>query len=121
MDDDVDMRLDPYEGPREPSFSDNAFSATIARIKQASRDQDDEDLRTGRKTREQLRRENSMFGSMDVSRFRINHDDYRQRQQAARDAQAKLEVDNRAAKAERRRARAQREWDNLARRFAGVR
>ncbi len=43
----------------------------IARLKQASRDEDDRALASGQKSREQLRRENSIFAPLGPMRFRI--------------------------------------------------
>lgn len=43
----------------------------IARRKQAQRDRDERDLRTGQKTREQLRRETGLFASMPRLEVRI--------------------------------------------------
>ena len=45
--------------------------AERARQKQLAREQDDEDLRTGRVTREELSRRNGFFSSLDFSKATI--------------------------------------------------
>lgn len=42
-----------------------------ARQKQAARDKDDEDLRTGKVTREELRKRNGFFSGLDFSKAKI--------------------------------------------------
>lgn len=53
-------------------MNDNYYDpAERALEKQRARDQDDEDLRTGKVTREELSRRNGFFSSLDFSKARI--------------------------------------------------
>jgi hypothetical protein len=55
-----------------PRAKQGTFNPEQRRLeKQAARDKDDEDLRTGKVTREELQKRNSLFGAIDLSQAKV--------------------------------------------------